>query len=114
MPEVVAMLILAFQSIVDGLILGRLIRTNALATVNIVTPTYALMSAMTVIIGVGTQAQMSIFMDRKSYADAMSALKSGLITRYMSLRAASSVENSVRVLMTLRIARLSPSIELVV
>lgn len=37
-----------------------------------------------------------------------------LIARYMSLRAASSVENSVRVLMTLRIARLSPSIELVV
>lgn len=35
------MLILAFQSIVDGLILGRLIGTNALATVNIVTPTYA-------------------------------------------------------------------------
>ena len=32
----------------------------------------------------------------------------------MSLRAASSVENGARVLMTLRIARLSPSIELVV
>lgn len=77
-PGVVAMLFLAFQSIVDGLIVGRLIGANALAAVNIVAPTYALMSAVTLIIGVGTQAQMSIYMGRGSYVKAKSALRSGL------------------------------------
>lgn len=77
-PGVVAMLFLAFQSIVDGLIVGRLIGANALAAVNIVTPTYALISAITLIIGVGTQAQMSIYMGRGSYLKAKSALRSGL------------------------------------
>ncbi len=77
-PGVVAMLFLAFQSIVDGLIVGRLIGANALAAVNIVAPTYALISAITLIIGVGTQAQMSIYMGRGSYLKAKSALRSGL------------------------------------
>lgn len=77
-PGVVAMLFLAFQSIVDGLIVGRLIGANALAAVNIVAPTYALMSAIALIIGVGTQAQMSIYMGRGSYVKAKSAFRSGL------------------------------------
>lgn len=77
-PGVVAMLFLAFQSIVDGLIVGRLIGANALAAINIVAPTYALISAITLIIGVGTQAQMSIYMGRGSYLKAKSALRSGL------------------------------------
>lgn len=77
-PGVVAMLFLAFQSIVDGLIVGRLIGANALAAVNIVAPTYALISALTLIIGVGAQAQMSIYMGRGSYVKAKSALRSGL------------------------------------
>lgn len=77
-PGVVAMLFLAFQSIVDGLIVGRLIGANALAAVNIVAPTYALISAITLIIGVGTQAQMGIYMGRGSYLKAKSALRSGL------------------------------------
>lgn len=54
-PGVVAMLFLAFQSIVDGLIVGRLIGANALAAVNIVAPTYTLASAIVLIIGLGTQ-----------------------------------------------------------
>lgn len=41
-------------------------------------PTYALASAITLIIGVGTQAQMSIYMGRGSYVKAKSALRSGL------------------------------------
>ncbi len=77
-PGVVAMLFLAFQSIVDGLIVGRLIGANALAAVNIVAPTYALMSAIALIIGVGTQAQMGIYMGRGSYVKAKSAFRSGL------------------------------------
>lgn len=76
-PGVVAMLFLAFQSIVDGLIVGRLIGANALAAVNIVAPTYALVSAISLIIGVGTQAQMSIYMGRGSYLKAKSAFRSG-------------------------------------
>lgn len=78
-PGVVSMLFLAFQSIVDGLIVGRLIGANALAAVNIVAPTYALASAMTLIVGVGTQAQMGIYMGQRRYVKAKSALRSGLM-----------------------------------
>lgn len=78
-PGVVAMLFLAMQSIVDGIIVGRLINATALAAVNIVSPVYALVTAVAVIIGVGTQAQMGIHMGRGDYMRAKIALRSGIV-----------------------------------
>ena len=60
LPGVVGMLFLALQSIADGFIVGRMIGATALAAVNIVTPVYALVTAVAIIIGVGTQAQSSL------------------------------------------------------
>lgn len=78
-PGVVAMLFLAMQSIVDGIIVGRLINATALAAVNIATPVYALVTAVAVIIGVGTQAQMGIYMGSGNYVRAKVALHSGIL-----------------------------------
>lgn len=78
-PGVVAMLFLAMQSIVDGIIVGRLINATALAAVNIATPVYALVTAVAVIIGVGTQAQMGIHMGSGNYVRAKVALHSGIL-----------------------------------
>lgn len=78
-PGVVAMLFLALQSVADGFIVGRLIGSPALAAVNIVTPVYALVTAVAVIIGVGTQAPMGIHMGSGNYTRAKVALHSGLL-----------------------------------
>ena len=78
-PGVVAMLFLALQSVADGFIVGRLISATALAAVNIVTPVYALVTAVAVIIGVGTQAQMGIHMGSGNYTRAKVALHSGIL-----------------------------------
>lgn len=77
-PGVVSMLFLALQSVADGVIIGRMMDAVALAAVNIVTPVYALVTAVAVIIGVGTQAQMGIHMGSGNYVRAKTALHSGI------------------------------------
>ena len=79
LPGVVGMLFLALQSIADGFIVGRMIGATALAAVNIVTPVYALVTAVAIIIGVGTQAQMGIHMGSGNYIRAKVALHSGIL-----------------------------------
>lgn len=79
LPGIGAMLFLALQSIADGLIVGRLIGATALAAVNIVIPIYTLVTAVALMIGVGTQAQIGIRMGRGDYSGAKTALISGLV-----------------------------------
>lgn len=79
LPGIGAMLFLALQSIADGLIVGRLIGATALASVNIVIPVYTLVTAVALMIGVGTQAQISIQMGRGDYIKAKTVLISGII-----------------------------------
>ena len=78
LPGVGAMLFLALQSIADGLIVGRLIGATALAAVNIVIPIYTLVTAVALMIGVGTQAQIGIRMGQGDYTGAKTALWSGI------------------------------------
>lgn len=78
LPGVLAMLFLALQSIADGFIVGRFINATALAAVNIVVPAYTLVTAIALIIGVGTQAQIGIHMGRGDYEEAKTALRSGM------------------------------------
>lgn len=61
-PGVMAMVFLSLQSIADGFIVGRLIGADALASVNIAMPVYAIVTAVAVVVSVGTQAQMGIHM----------------------------------------------------
>lgn len=77
MPGVFSMLFMALQALVDGWIVGRLISADALAAVNITVPTYALVTAVAIIIGVGTQAQVGLLMGGKDYDGAKRALMSG-------------------------------------
>lgn len=78
LPGVMAMLFLALQAIADGFIVGRLIGASALAAVNIAVPAYTLVSAVALIIGVGTQAQMGLHMGAGNYEQAKCALRSGM------------------------------------
>ncbi len=78
-PGAVGLVFFSLQSIVDGIIVGRLLGSDALAGVNIVMPTYTLLTAVSIILGVGAQAQMSIGMGQANYSKTKSAFKSGLI-----------------------------------
>lgn len=73
------MLFLALQSIADGFIVGRLISATALAAVNIAVPAYTLVTAVTLIIGVGTQAQANLHLGQGNHHLAKTALRSGMI-----------------------------------
>lgn len=79
MPGVVSMLFMALQVMVDGWIVGRLISADALAAVNITMPTYAIVSAIAIVIGVGTQAQVGLHMGGGDYGGAKRALWSGAL-----------------------------------
>lgn len=79
MPGVVSMLFMALQAMVDGWIVGRLISADALAAVNITMPTYAIVTAFAIIIGVGTQAQVGLHMGGGDYKGAKRALWSGAL-----------------------------------
>lgn len=76
-PGVVSMLFMALQTLVDGWIVGRLICADALAAVNIAIPTYVIVSAVAIVIGVGTQAQVGLHMGNGDYNGAKRALWSG-------------------------------------
>lgn len=78
LPGMAAMLAMAAQSIADGLIVGRLLGSSALAAVNIVVPAYTIVTTVALILGVGTQAQISMYAGAGNYSKAKSALKSGL------------------------------------
>lgn len=79
LPGVVSMLFMALQAMVDGWIVGRLIGADALAAVNITMPTYAIVTAIAIVIGVGTQAQVGLHLGGGNYSGAKRALWSGAL-----------------------------------
>lgn len=78
LPGMAAMLAMAVQSIADGLIVGRLLGSAALAGVNIAMPAYTLVTTVALILGVGTQARMALHSGAGEYGKVRSALWSGL------------------------------------
>lgn len=79
-PGAVGLVFFSLQSIVDGIIVGNFVGADALASVSLVMPTYTLLTALSLIIGVGSQAQMSIGMGQGDYRKMKSALKTGLLS----------------------------------
>lgn len=78
-PGAVGLVFFSLQAIVDGIIVGNYLGADALAGVSLMTPAYTLLTALALIIGIGTQAQMSIGMGQQDYGKSKSALKSGLL-----------------------------------
>lgn len=62
MPAVVSMLFMAFYQIVDGIMVGRSLGPDALASVNILYPVLALLAALAVMIGVGGNARIAVLL----------------------------------------------------
>lgn len=79
-PGAVGLVFFSLQSIVDGIIVGNMVGADALAGVSLVVPAYTLLTAVAIIIGVGSQAQMSIGMGQRDYVKTKSAFKTGLFS----------------------------------
>ena len=78
-PGAVGLVFFSLQSIVDGIIVGNFIGPDALASVSLVMPAYTMLTAIALIVGIGSQAQMSIGMGQGDYTKTKSALKTGMI-----------------------------------
>ena len=61
-PAVASMLFMAFYQIVDGMMVGRRLGAEALASVNIIYPIFALLAGVGVMIGVGGNARIAVLL----------------------------------------------------
>ncbi len=77
-PGAVGLVFFSLQSIIDGIIVGNFIGADALASVSLVMPAYTMLTAIALIVGIGSQAQMSIGMGEGDYFKTKSALKTGM------------------------------------
>ena len=76
LPGVAGLLFLGIQSVIDGIVLGRFVGANALASVNLVLPCYSLISAFAIVMGIGGQTLVSISLGRGDKQEANNALRS--------------------------------------
>lgn len=76
LPGVAGLLFLGIQSVIDGIVLGRFVGANALASVNLVLPCYSLISAFAIVMGIGGQTLVSISLGRGDKHEANNALRS--------------------------------------
>ena len=75
-PAIIGLLCIGFQPMVDGLFLGNFVGPDALAGVNLFMPLYTLITAATVIVGVGCQTIVSISLGQGNYQRAHDAFRS--------------------------------------
>ena len=76
LPGVAGLVFLGIQSVIDGIVLGRFVGANALASVNLVLPCYSLISAFAIVMGIGGQTLVSISLGRGDKQEANNALRS--------------------------------------
>ena len=76
LPGVAGLLFLGIQSVIDGIVLGRFVGANALASVNLVFVCYSLISACEIVMGLGGQTLVSISLGRGDKQEANNALRS--------------------------------------
>ena len=89
-PAIIGLLCIGFQPMVDGLFLGNFVGPDALAGVNLFMPLYTLITAATVVVGVGCQTIVSISLGQGNYQRAQDAFRSAslfllLFTSFMAV-----------------------------
>ncbi|MGL4779315.1 MAG: MATE family efflux transporter [Bacteroidales bacterium] len=79
-PGVIGLLFVGIQSIVDGLMVGNFLGSDALAGVSLILPCYSLAVALAVVIGIGSQTIVSISLGEKNYQRAQDAMTTGFVS----------------------------------
>lgn len=75
-PGVAGLLFIGLQSVIDGIVMGYYVGSNALASVNLVLPCYSLVVAFAIVMGVGCQTIVSISLGQRDREEANNALTS--------------------------------------
>lgn len=79
LPGVIGLLFVGIQSIIDGIVLGRWVGANALASVNLVLPCYSFMTAFAIVMGVGSQTLIGICLGRRDRQGANDAFTTAFL-----------------------------------
>lgn len=78
-PSIIGMLFISLQSIIDGFFVGRFVSDTALGSINIVLPILQFIMAAAMIIGVGAQSLMAIYMGKKDVQKAQNMLRTATL-----------------------------------
>ena len=79
LPGVIGLLFVGIQSIIDGIVLGRWVGANAIASVNLVLPCYSFMTAFAIVMGVGCQTLIGICLGRRDRQGANDAFTTAFL-----------------------------------
>lgn len=77
-PAVLSMLITGMQTMVDGMFVGNILGTNAMASVNIATPFMQLILGMSMVVSIGIQSFMGLRIGEGNISKAQNAFKTFL------------------------------------
>lgn len=78
MPGAICLLFVGIQTIIDGAFVGNYAGANALAGLNIAMPVFTLITAVTVVLGIGGQTVIGISLGEGNYKKACDALYSAM------------------------------------
>ena len=90
-PGVLGLLLIGFQPMVDGLFLINFVGPDALAGVNLFVPVYTFVSALAVVVGIGSQTIVSLSLGEKNYATANDSFRTAGVFLAVFLLALSAV-----------------------
>lgn len=79
LPSVMGLLFYGMQNVLDGIIVGRFMGTDALAGVNLIFPLYSAIAVIAIMTGVGSQATIGRSLGRKEVEKAKDAITTGFI-----------------------------------
>lgn len=79
LPSVMGLLFYGLQNVIDGIIVGRFIGTDALAGMNLIMPLYSAIAVIAIMTGVGSQATIGIALGEKNIEKAKDATTTGAI-----------------------------------
>ena len=77
LPSVVTMVFFGVQSLVDGIVVGNHLGPDALGGINIILPFFSFIMVLALIVGIGSQTQVSMELGRKNTEKAQDAMSTG-------------------------------------
>jgi len=77
LPSVVTMVFFGVQSLVDGIVVGNHLGSDALGGINIILPFFSFIMVLALIVGIGSQTLVSMELGRKNTEKAQDAMSTG-------------------------------------
>ena len=78
-PAILSMLIAGMQTMIDGLFVGNILGSNAMASINIAAPFMQLILGLSMVVSVGTQSYMGLRIGEGNVSKAQNTFKTFII-----------------------------------